>query len=79
MDGQLRILSLWAFIIVDDDGTEGIIGMLGPQGTTLPLVGADLARVASLRPYAQQLATQTGKPVTVAHFSVRTDAEVLAP
>lgn len=79
MDGQFRILSFWAFTQVDADDTEGVIGMTVPGLGFTPLVGADLARVASLRPYAQQVATATGRPVTLAHFSVRTDQETFSP
>lgn len=79
-DGQDRILSLWAFTCLDTDGTEGVIGapMLGGLGL-MPLIGADLARIHSLRPYAQAVATATGRPVTLSHFSVRTDQETLVP
>jgi hypothetical protein len=80
MKGQYRIDSLWAFTCVDRDGTEGVCAMTLPEpfGFT-PLVGADLARVASLRPYAQEVATATGRPVTLSHFSVRTDQETIQP
>jgi hypothetical protein len=44
-----------------------------------PLIGADLARVKSLRPYAQQVATATGRPVVLSHYSVRTDQETIQP
>lgn len=79
MKGQERILSVWAFTVIDDDGTEGIISRTHPLLGTFPLIGADLARVESLRPYAQQVATELGKPVTLAHFSVRTEQEVIQP
>lgn len=75
MDGQERILSIFAFIVTDDDGTEGVPAL----SSGMPLVGADLARVASLRPFAQMAADAYGKPVTLAHFSVRTDQEVIQP
>lgn len=79
MKGQFRILSLWAFTQVDEDGTEGVIGATVPGLGLTPLVGADLARIASLKPYAQAVAKTTGRPVTLSHFSVRTDQEVLQP
>lgn len=79
MDGQDRIHSVWAFTMIDDDGSEGIISMTLPGLGTTPLLGADLARVESLRPYAQKVATQLGKPVTLSHYSVRTDQEVILP
>lgn len=79
MDGQLQILSMWAFIVTDDDGTQGVVGTWLPGLGMQPLVGADLARVGSLRPYAQTVASRLGKPVTLAHFSARTDQEVIQP
>jgi hypothetical protein len=78
MDGQLRIDSLWAFTIVDDDGTEGVPAIDSPYGP-MPMVGADLAMVAKLRPTAQYIATQLGKPVSLVHFSVRTVQETYQP
>lgn len=72
MDGQLRIDSLFAFIVVDDDGSEGVPGINSPMGP-IPMMGADLARVKSLEPFAQDFANQTGKTVTLVHFSVRTE------
>lgn len=79
MDGQFKIQSMWAFVVVDDDGTEGVIGRTVPGLGFTPLVGADLARIKDLMPYAQSVATTLGKPVTLAHFSVRTDADVITP
>ena len=79
MDGQYRITSLWAFTSVDTDGTEGIVGMTVPGLGMVPLVGADLARIDSLRSYAQTVATATGLPVTLSHFSVRTDQDTFRP
>ncbi len=75
VEGQERILSLFAFIAVDEDGTEGVPAL----SSGWPLMGADLARVESLRVYAQMAADQLGKPVTLAHFSRRTDQEVIQP
>lgn len=75
MNGQERISSLFAFIIVDDDGTEGVPAL----SNGMPLIGADLARVAALRPYAEEAARVYGKPVTLARFSVRVDQEVITP
>lgn len=79
MDGQLRIDEMYAFIVVDPrDGTEGVIGIRGPDGW-LPMVGADLARIEALRPIAQQQATHFGTSVTLAVFSERRDVETLDP
>jgi hypothetical protein len=79
MEGQYRIDSVWAFTQIDTDGTEGIIAMTIPGLGFTPLLGADLARIASLRPYAQKIATATGRPVVLSHYSVRTDQETIQP
>lgn len=79
MNGQLRIDSMWVYTQVDADGTEGVIAMTLPGLGLTPLLGADLARIASLRPYAQQVATATGRPVVLSHYSVRTDQETIQP
>jgi|SRR4051812_43200398 hypothetical protein len=78
MKGQLNIETLYAFIIRDEDGTEGIIGRL-MRGTWLPLVGADLDRVSSLESFAQETADATGKCVTLAHFSKREEIKLITP
>jgi len=72
-----RIEEMYAFVAEDtgpDD--EGIIGMNTEMGW-LPLVGADMARVDSLRPIAQGIGRQVGKKVTLVHFSNRDDLEVI--
>lgn len=79
MRGQLRIESMFAFVMVDDDGTEGIPAFRDPLGTAMPLVGADMAMVEKLRPVAQAFATSHGKAVTLVHFTQRAEIEVLEP
>ena len=76
MKGQLRIDQMFAFIAKDHDGTEGVCAML-VDGTWMPMVGADVARVESLKPIAQDLARQGGCDITLAVFSGRKDVEVI--
>lgn len=78
MDGQDKVLSMWAYLAIDADGTEGVVAAIA-DGIAMPLVGADLARVTSMEPVAQRVADQTGSTITLAHFSVRTDGKVLRP
>jgi hypothetical protein len=78
VNGQDKILSLYAYIVVDDDNTEGVPAV-NLHGVAMPLVGADLAAMTALRPMAQTVADQTGRNVQLAHFSVRTNGEVLKP
>lgn len=71
--GQLRVDELWAFLATDPtDNTEGIISVQTNQGH-MPLVGADLARMESLRPLARDVGDRTGAQITLARFTVRTD------
>ncbi len=79
MKGQLRIEKMYAFIVVDDDGSEGVPAFQGPDGMVLPMTGADLARVESLRPIAQNFANRSGKSVKLCVFENRIDQEVIVP
>ncbi len=77
MKGQLRIEEVFAYIVVDDDGTEGIPAIHGPDGTILPMTGADIARAHSLRPWAEKAARQMKKKVTLVKFTNRIELEVI--
>ncbi len=79
MNGQEHIEQMYAFVVVDDDGTEGVPAIDNGKGMIMPLVGADMARVESLRPYVESMAKSLGKPVTLMRFSVREELEVIEP
>jgi len=73
-----RIDSLYAFVAEDsgpDD--EGIVGAQ-TSGGWMPLVGADMARVKSLRPLAEAIARQTGKTIKLLHFETRRELEIIS-
>ncbi|GAI40123.1 unnamed protein product [marine sediment metagenome] len=78
-----RIEQMYAFIAEDtgpdDEGVIAIQTGPGDDGRRLwlPLVGADMARVNSLRPIAQGIGCKTGQRVTLVHFSNRQDLEVI--
>lgn len=75
-----RIAELWAWVSVENaPDDEGVCGFLAPDGTWMPLVGADRKRIESLRPMARLIAEKSGKPVRLVRFSARTDVEVLEP
>jgi hypothetical protein len=63
------ITELYAFIAVDADGDEGITGFCAADGTWMPLIGADMARVGHLRPIAQLIADATGATIELRYFS----------
>lgn len=73
-----RVDQLFAFL-ADDDRGEGLVQWGFPGIGTAPLVGADLARIESLRRFAQAIANERGKPVTLAFFSERRDVETILP
>lgn len=75
---MLEIKTITAFISIDDEG-EGIAAFQAPDGTWMPLVAADPARVESLRPIAQMIADSFGKEIEVVEFSVRTKIEEIFP
>lgn len=78
MNGQENIEEMFAFVVRDDDGTEGVIGAYMQTGW-MPLVGADMARVESLIPAAQRVSTQINKPVHLVKFSVREELRTIEP
>ena len=76
MNGQERINEMYAFVVVDDDGTEGIPAFRSGD-RDLPLVGADTARVEALRPIAENMARELSKPVELVRFTVREHLETI--
>lgn len=75
-----KINELFAFIFADsgpDD--EGVPSYTLPNGMTFPLLGADPARIDSLRPMAQEMSRRLGKPVVLARFTQREDVELIEP
>lgn len=76
-----RIETLWAFIALDpEDNTEGIIADLSsPTMGPTPLIGADEARVKSLRPIAEAAARLGGYEVKLIRFDNRVVEEVIEP
>lgn len=70
MKGQLRINQLFCFVIVDQDGTEGVPAVnLG--GTWFPLMGADMARVEDLKRIVEHDPLFKGKRITIQRFGDR--------
>ena len=79
MDGQLRIERMYAWVCLDEDGTEGVPAVTAENGLTLPLVGADMDRMDSLRELAQGLANSTGTTMTLCLFEQRSELETIGP
>lgn len=71
---SFRIKTIHAFISIDQDDEEGVIGQLMPDGTWMPLICADEERLLSIRPMAEKIA-QTGIKVKLVRFTQREDVE----
>lgn len=77
MNGQLRVEAMWAMICTDLDGSEGVPAFES-DGMIFPLMGADLERMESFRPYAEKLAAG-GRLVKLVKFTHREEVETFAP
>jgi len=74
-----RIDEMFAFVAEEsgpDD--EGLIGFKSGD-SWIPMVGADMARVNSLKPVAKQISKITGKSVKVLRFTNREEIEEICP
>lgn len=70
--------ALYAWVATEPDGGEGVCGAFIPDIVgTMPLVGADMDRIKSLRPYAELMRRTTGYPVRLVRFGSREDLEIL--
>ena len=66
-----KVTEMFAFVAEDrgsDD--EGVMAMRLPTGDWAPMVGADTARVRSLKPIADAISQATGKPYRILHFKL---------
>jgi len=68
-----RIEEMYAFIAEDtESGDEGVVAM-SVGNVMLPLVGADMARVESLKPIAKDISARIGRKVKLLRFTQRED------
>ncbi len=74
-----KIEALFAFISVDEGPEDEGIVAARMGNMWMPLVGADMDRIDSLRPLAESVARLTGKKIVMAKFSVREDMEEILP
>jgi hypothetical protein len=75
MTGQ-TIDALYAWVATEPDGGEGVCSAQIGE-IHMPLVGADIDRIKSLRDYAELVRRATGYPVRLLRFSRREDLEEL--
>ena len=72
-----KITEMYAFVS-EDTGPEDE-GVVAEKfgGVWMPLVGADMARVESLKPLARMVAKKTGKPLKLLRFTNRELMEII--
>lgn len=73
-----KIERLYAWIATEADGGEGVAAhtvVIDGQTVLAPLIGADKARIESLRPYATIAAHESGCAMRLVEFSTRTVLE----
>ena len=75
-----RIEELYAYISHEpnDPDDEGVCAFMASNGW-MPMVGADEARMTSLREKAQQLVNASGNTITLVKFSTKTVLETIEP
>lgn len=66
-----KIEEMFCFAVEEEDGGEGVPAVARADGMVMPLMGADYARVESLRPFAQRIANETGKTMRIYRFSCK--------
>ena len=67
MAEKMRVDELFAFVIVDSDGHEGVLGRQGEDGQ-IPLITFTREGLDRMRPMAIEAATRMGAILSVAHF-----------
>lgn len=65
-----KIDQLYAFICEESPDEEGVMGMQMPDGSWVPFVGADMKRVESLIPHADQISILANKPYKIVKFRI---------
>jgi hypothetical protein len=74
-----RIEQMFAFICEDQPNDEGVVGVPFDGNHISPLVGADMERVESLKPFAQLVADKLGKKIKIVVFSKREEIGLIEP
>ena len=74
-----KIKEMFAYIAEEAGPDDEGVTCFFWAGTAMPMVGADLARMESLKPMAQAIAAGTGKKVKLVRFSHREEVEEILP
>ncbi len=81
-----KIEELFAYIAHEkgDPDDEGLCAFKAPavgfkKAQWMPMVGADEARMMSLKPRAQEVANASGQTIILVKFSTKTELETIDP
>lgn len=74
-----KVTELYAYVMADKDENDEGVPAFEMGGTVYPLMGADLPRIKSLRPFAQALANKQGKDMKLLRFSQMEVVDVIEP
>lgn len=69
---HLKIEKITAFVAIDEDGNEGVMGFRNGN-QWIPMVCGDTERMQSLYPVAVQISQLSGKDFRIIQFSNRED------
>lgn len=76
---SFKITEMFAFVVTDEDGSEGIPSFTIPFEGTMPLLGSDMARIDSLLPLAQQMSDLYKKEIRLVKFTNMELVKTLKP
>ncbi len=65
---EQEIHELWAFMSLDPDGKQGICASIITHLGSTPLITGKASVVEKLKPFAEKIAREGGKPVQLFHF-----------
>lgn len=74
-----KIVEIFAFVVEDDNGEEGIPAYKSKSGIVFPLLTGDSALVLSLEEMAQLLSNQIGRSLKMLRFSTREEVKEIRP
>ncbi len=74
-----KITEMYAFVMADSGPDDEGIPSLAVGGMAMPMVGADMAMVANLRPFATTMAMESGKEIRILRFTKAEVFEVIKP
>jgi hypothetical protein len=74
-----KVTELYAYVMADKDENDEGVPAMTVAGNVYPLMGADLPRIKSLRPFAQALANEQGKEIKLLRFSQMEIVEMVKP